>query len=143
MQIVEWAKWAAAIGGGIAAINQWIVKPMKKLWDKQTEKQMEQLASMRKSQEKAEKELRDEIDRVNSKIDILTKGLAGSQDDIADLLGERLYEMHCRFSERGWCSAADKHRYVEMHQRYSARGHNHLTEKYEEDLLNLPDHPQK
>lgn len=66
---------------------------------------------------------------------------AQQDQDLADLLWDRLQQAHDHFVKQGWCSAADKQRLIEMHTRYAAKGRNHLSASYEEDILHLPEHP--
>lgn len=61
-------------------------------------------------------------------------------EDMADLLWDRLQQAHDEAMGRGWCSAADKQRLTALHHRYTARGRNHLAATYETDLLRLPEH---
>ena len=61
--------------------------------------------------------------------------------DMGDLLWERLQQGHDEAMQRGWCSAPEKERLTALHRRYTARGRNHLAASYETDLLRLPEHP--
>lgn len=62
-------------------------------------------------------------------------------EDVGDLLWERLQHAHDEAMQRGWCSAAEKNRLTALHRRYTARGRNHLAASYEQQLLALPEHP--
>lgn len=60
-------------------------------------------------------------------------------EDMGDLLWERLQAGHDAAMDRGWCSPQEKRRLTALHRRYTARGRNHLAAAYEQQLLSLPD----
>ncbi len=63
------------------------------------------------------------------------------QEDIADILCDRLNQAYDYWMKKGWCPKADKQRLFDMHERYSALGRNHLAKHYRDDLTELPEHP--
>lgn len=119
--VIRVAGYITAIGGALGAIYKWVVEPLKKAIAAQSNR----------------------FDKIDEKMDRLCEDIKQTNDDIADVLGDRLTQAHDDFMRLGWCTAADKKRFCDMHQRYKARGHNHLVEKYEEDLLGLPEMPPK
>lgn len=62
-------------------------------------------------------------------------------EDVGDLLWERLQRGHDEAMARGWCSPQQKQLLTALHRRYTARGRNHLAQRYEQQLLSLPDRP--
>ena len=73
----------------------------------------------------------------------MKKNIGVLQEDVADVLGERLGQAYHHYMKIGWCTQQEKQYYIDMHARYSAHGHNHLAEKYEEDLIALPERPPR
>lgn len=71
----------------------------------------------------------------------INKALDGVQDDIGDLQYERLSQAHDFYTTQGWCSTSKKQQLCNMHKSYRDKGRNHLSEHYEEDILNLADNP--
>jgi len=130
MDILTIFQYAASIGAGIAAINQWIIKPLRKVYESAWIAQKEENEKFRK-----------EIEELNKKFLAVEKSVKVCQEDGADMLGDRLMQAYEYFIQRGWATPAEKDRFIRMHQRYAARGHNHLIQSYEEDLLDLPNHP--
>ena len=63
------------------------------------------------------------------------------EEDLADLLWDRLQQAHGHFMKQGWCTPAEKERLITMHRHYSAKGRNHLSDNYERDILGLPESP--
>lgn len=121
--ILQLGGYVTAVAGMLAAVNQWLVKPMKKFWAA---------------------EVSEKIDRLDARVRSIEKTLTTTQNDVSDMLADQLAKAHAEAMHRGWCSDAEKRRYVDLHKRYTARGHNHLTAQYEEDLLRLPSHaPQR
>lgn len=73
----------------------------------------------------------------------INRALEGLSDDIADLQYERLSQAQDFYISRGWCPGAKKEMLCKMHASYRAKGRNHLSEHYEEEILQLPDKPKK
>lgn len=117
--VTEGLKWIVGLGGSIAAIYGWVIRPVKKLQADQN--------AITTALSKEIKEVREAVGTM--------------QEDVADILGDRLAQAHRHFTRQGWCSGAEKQYFVDMHKRYAAKGHNHLSAKYEEELLELPEHP--
>jgi len=69
----------------------------------------------------------------------MNERLRGMDEDLADLLWDRLEQEHEEAVRRGSCSSSQKRRLVVMHRRYAARGRNHLANTYEQDILALPE----
>lgn len=131
-QIVAICGVITAMGGAIGVIAQWIVKPLKKWWS-------EQMSVLEKQDQKLEAE----FENINLKLESIEETLSITNDDVADVLGDRLMQAHRHFMNVGWMPPAEKKRFVDLHKRYSKRGHNHLADSYETDLLALPEEPPK
>ena len=121
----KFLEWAAKNAGYIMAISGCITallwKPTKNYLDRR----------------KAEKEEECKFRRdVLKKLDEIT-------DDVADLQYERLSQAHDFYIERGWCPTSKKQQLCNMYQSYTAKGRNHLSAHYENDILELRDHPEK
>ena len=63
-------------------------------------------------------------------------------DDIADLQYERLSQAHDFYMDRGWCPTSKKMQLCNMYKSYTAKGRNHLSARYENDILELADSPR-
>lgn len=64
-------------------------------------------------------------------------------DDVADLQCDRLNQAHDYYMDRGYCPTERKAVLCNMYKSYHAKGRNHLSEHYQEELLDLPDRPRK
>lgn len=58
--------------------------------------------------------------------------------DTADLLWDRLVQMHDHYINRGWATTVEKERVAHVFRSYKQRGRNHLAENYFDDVLALP-----
>lgn len=63
-------------------------------------------------------------------------------DDIADLQYERLSQAHDYYVDRGWCPASKKVQLCNMYMSYTSKGRNHLSARYESEILELADSPE-
>lgn len=79
-------------------------------------------------------ELLGSITSMHGKLDEMT-------DDVAELQRDRLCQAHDHYMQLGWCPPAKKKELCDWHQKYTSRGHNHLIAHYEQDILELPEHP--
>lgn len=68
--------------------------------------------------------------------------LDGIVDDVADLQYERLSQAHDFYVSQGWCPTSKKVQLCNMYKSYTGKGRNHLSKRYEEDILALPDKPK-
>lgn len=74
---------------------------------------------------------------------IVLEKLDGIVDDVADLQYERLSQAHDFYTSQGWCPTSKKTQLCNMYQSYTSKGRNHLSQRYEEDILGLPDKPKE
>ena len=81
-------------------------------------------------------ELKDTLAGMNAK-------LCSLSDDIGDLQYERLSQAHDFYTTRGWCTSSKKLMLCKMHKSYRAKNRNHLSEHFEQEILDLPDKPKK
>ena len=81
-------------------------------------------------------ELKDTLAGMNAK-------LSGLSDDIGDLQYERLSQAYDFYTTRGWCTSSKKLMLCKMHKSYRAKNRNHLSEHFEQEILDLPDKPRK
>ena len=82
------------------------------------------------------KELKETIAELNAK-------LCSLSDDIGDLQYERLSQAYDFYTTRGWCTSSKKLMLCKMHKSYRAKNRNHLSEHFEQEILDLPDKPKK
>ena len=47
------------------------------------------------------------------------------------------------YTTRGWCTSSKKLMLCKMHKSYRAKNRNHLSEHFEQEILDLPDKPKK
>lgn len=81
-------------------------------------------------------ELKDTLAGMNAK-------LCSLSDDIGDLQYERLSQAYDFYTTRGWCTSSKKLMLCKMHKSYRAKNRNHLSEHFEQEILDLPDKPKK
>lgn len=124
-EVAQWwvdvLKWIVGAGAAIVAIRGWVISPIKRMQAQQNTINTE----------------------ISNELQSLKKTINSMQEDVADVLGERLGQAYHHYMKIGWCTQQEKQYYIDMHARYSAHGHNHLAEKYEEDLIALPERPPK
>ena len=82
------------------------------------------------------KELKETLAELNAKLCTLS-------DDIGDLQYERLSQAYDFYTTRGWCTSSKKLMLCKMHKSYRAKNRNHLSEHFEQEILDLPDKPKK
>lgn len=63
------------------------------------------------------------------------------RSDMGDLQYESLAQAHDFYTTQGWCPSATKEQLINMHKSYIAKGRNHLSAHYEQEIINLPEHP--
>lgn len=89
-------------------------------------------------------EIRANVSRLEAKVDTMDKKLDGLDDDTANIIGNSLQESHDFYVyKQKWCTATEKARLEDMVHKYHKRGRNHLSDKYLEDIINLPEHPDE
>lgn len=111
----------------IPSIKTWVSKPLKKIEDE-----------MKAANEKMAKDIKD----IGEQIDIMNLKLDSLDEDTADIIGDRLQESHDYYTyQQGWCPASEKARLEDMVHKYHRKGRNHLSDKYLDDIINLPEHP--
>ena len=81
-------------------------------------------------------ELKDTLAGMNAKLRSLS-------DDIGDLQYERLSQAYDFYTTRGWCTSSKKLMLCKLHKSYRAKNRNHLSEHFEQEILDLPDKPKK
>lgn len=88
-----------------------------------------------KAEEKAfRKAMFDRLDSIDSNISALI-------DDMGDIQYESLAQAHEFYTGQGWCPSSTKQQLCQMHKSYSAKGRNHLSDRYEEEILALREQP--
>lgn len=73
----------------------------------------------------------------------MNANLCSLSDDIGDLQYERLSQAYDFYTTRGWCTSSKKLMLCKMHKSYRAKNRNHLSEHFEQEILDLPDKPKK
>lgn len=128
-QINDWGKIAGSISA-IIALTALIFGPIKRrVLARKTARD-----EARKAETDFRAQMRHGLDEINGK-------LAALSDDIGDLQYERLAQAQEFYAARGWCTGAKKQMLIKMHESYRKKGRNHLSEHYEEEILNLADKP--
>ena len=111
-----------AIFGAIGVIYGWIIRPFKK-------------------QAELDQEQGRKIDELIGKVDSLEMKVERNQ---AEYVRDRLQTLHERYcNELGWASPEEKRRIIDWYDDYRARGYNHLSASYADDIIHLPEKPNK
>ena len=122
---MDWINNAGALAGSISTIIALIAallfKPLKRM------------RAARRQDHDAAAEFRR---TVLAKLDAIN-------DDVADLQYERLSQAYDFYTTRGWCTSSKKLMLCKMHKSYRAKNRNHLSEHFEQEILDLPDKPKK
>ena len=117
--------FVTALGGSILAIKKWIKEPIE-----ETNKKLGEVLAESQANDKA----------IGEKIDALEAVLQKCNQTDAMLLWDRIQSLHDMCMDRGFCPATEKRRILKMYYRYhNELGLNTLSEKYEEDILRLPE----
>lgn len=121
--MAEYIKSAGAIAGAISAVIALLslifLKPIHKAIQR------------RKAEREADAKYRQQV----------LEALNEIKDDIGDLQYQSLAQAHDFYTSQHWCPASTKQQLVTMHESYKKKGRNHLSEHYEEEILDLPEHP--
>ena len=133
MQFLENAGEAAAsISAILALLGLVFFQPIKNRLKKRKRAKAETAAE----QKAFRKELKETLAELNAK-------LCSLSDDIGDLQYERLSQAYDFYTTRGWCTSSKKLMLCKMHKSYRAKNRNHLSEHFEQEILDLPDKPKK
>jgi len=133
MQFLENAGEAAAsISAILALLGLVFFQPIKNRLKKRKRAKAEAAAE----QKAYRAELKDTLAGMNAK-------LCSLSDDIGDLQYERLSQAYDFYTTRGWCTSSKKLMLCKMHKSYRAKNRNHLSEHFEQEILDLPDKPKK
>ena len=140
-RINELGKVAASISAILALLALVLFNPIKHYIRRKREERKkikeERLKAEQAAREDAaafRKEMRDAMARIDKTLVTLT-------DDIGDLQYERLSQAQEFYTAQGWCPGSKKEMLCQMHKSYRAKGRNHLSEHYEEEILDLPSKP--
>ena len=121
--MAEYIKSAGAIAGAISAVIALLTlilfKPVRNAMKR------------RRAERDADKQFRKQV------LDSLNE----IKDDIGDLQYQSLAQAHDLYTSQHWCPASTKQQLVTMHESYKKKGRNHLSVHYEEEILDLPEHP--
>ena len=123
---------AGSISAILALLGLVFFTPVKKRIKARKAKKAEAV----KEQKAFRAELKDTLAGMNAKLRSLT-------DDIGDLQYERLSQAYDFYTTRGWCTSSKKLMLCKMHKSYRAKNRNHLSEHFEQEILDLPDKPRK
>ena len=133
MQFLDNAgKAAGAISAILALLGLVFFQPIKNRLKKRKRAKAETAAE----QKAFRKELKETLAELNAKLCALS-------DDIGDLQYERLSQAYDFYTTRGWCTSSKKLMLCKMHKSYRAKNRNHLSEHFEQEILDLPDKPKK
>ena len=123
---------AASISAILALLGLIFFQPIKNRLKKRKRAKAEAAAE----QKAYRAELKDTLAGMNAK-------LCSLSDDIGDLQYERLSQAYDFYTTRGWCTSSKKLMLCKMHKSYRAKNRNHLSEHFEQEILDLPDKPKK
>lgn len=91
-----------------------------------------------KDEQKAEAEFRQ---MMIARLDSIDSNISALIDDMGDMQYESLAQAHEFYTGQGWCPSSTKQQLCQMHKSYSAKGRNHLSDRYEEEILALREQP--
>ena len=81
---------------------------------------------------------------VLDKLEGLGSRMMTMDDSIADLERDNIERAYCMFKlEHGYCPSGMKESIASMYSSYQARGYNHIASSRIEELLALPEFPEK
>ena len=81
---------------------------------------------------------------VLEKLGALDTRIASMDNSIADLQRDNIERAYCMFKlEHGYCPSGMKESISDMYESYIARGHNHIAKTRIDELLALPEFPEK
>lgn len=123
---------AASVSAILALLGLIFFQPIKNRLKKRKRAKSEAAAE----QKAYRAELKDTLAGMNAK-------LCSLSDDIGDLQYERLSQAYDFYTTRGWCTSSKKLMLCKMHKSYRAKNRNHLSEHFEQEILDLPDKPKK
>lgn len=123
---------AASVSAILALLGLIFFQPIKNRLKKRKRAKAEAAAE----QKAYRAELKDTLAGMNAKLCALS-------DDIGDLQYERLSQAYDFYTTRGWCTSSKKLMLCKMHKSYRAKNRNHLSEHFEQEILDLPDKPKK
>ena len=123
---------AASVSAILALLGLIFFQPIKNRLKKRKRAKAEAAAE----QKAYRAELKDTLAGMNAK-------LCSLSDDIGDLQYERLSQAYDFYTTRGWCTSSKKLMLCKMHKSYRAKNRNHLSEHFEQEILDLPDKPKK
>lgn len=133
MQFLDNAGQVAGSISAILALLGFVFFTPVKRWLKVKKAAKEEAAAEQKA---FRAELKDALAGMNAK-------LCSLSDDIGDLQYERLSQAYDFYTTRGWCTSSKKLMLCKMHKSYRAKNRNHLSEHFEQEILDLPDKPKK
>jgi len=94
-----------------------------------------------KRQAEIDREQGRKIDELIVKVDNIEKKVESNQ---AEYVRDRLQTLHERYcNELGWASSEEKRRIIDWYEEYRKRGYNHLSASYADDIIKLPEKPNK
>ena len=125
-QILNAGDIAKAVSAIIALLTVLLWKPIRAIYiqhkkDKEEEKAFRQMMATR-------------LDSIESNIKTLVS-------DVGDMQYANLAECHDFYVGQGWCPSSTKEQLINMHKSYVAKGRNHLSAHYEQEIINLREHP--
>jgi len=81
---------------------------------------------------------------VLDKLEGLGSRMMTMDDSIADLQRDNIERAYCMFKlEHGYCPSGMKESIASMYSSYQARGYNHIASSRIEELMALPEFPEK
>ncbi len=127
---------SAAITG---AIIGWMAV-LRPLWDTHKAKR----AQKQRAIEATLKADQDYRQAVLDKLEALDQRIVSMDGCIAELQRDNIERAFCMFKmEHGYCTSGMKEAIADMYASYVARGHNHIAKSRIDELMALPEYPQK
>lgn len=136
MQIETILKISAAI---TAAILGWmaVLRPLLDIRRAKKAQKQKAIAEVLEADKAYRKSVLDKLDSLDMRIQYMDKS-------IADLQRDNIERAYCMFKmEHGYCTSGMKEAIADMYESYKSRGYNHIAKSRIEELLALPEYPQK
>lgn len=127
-QLVEQIIYFGKIAGAISAIVGVVVL----LFSPQIKK----IKERRKENEERQTQILEKLTSIETQIHVLT-------DDVAALQMDALEKAHDQFTDQGWIDSRRLAGLTQWYKSYRAKGHNHLAERWLDDMENLASSPSE
>lgn len=133
--VITAGKYAGAIMTIITVLTAVLWKP---IFGKLVKRRKDRLEAERKAQKDFQTTVLGKLEELGSSVADVRGELGNVRDDVAALQCDRLQQAHDHWMEKGYCPSDTKQVIVAMHEAYRGAGYNHLSKRFEQDILGLP-----